>query len=304
MRLRFPIAIFGPLKLKTFLIAICIAVRLPVSVGKSAEETSGSQNVVISQIDIGNNACAPCAIYNSLANGSPECRAVCLKLVGDRPEDRIRNLISSYGLKPSESYSATRLRYTDENGMSADDQLLFFNEILSDSGLPNAAASYLDRKKDEPSSSHLRRVHSMFVESLDAGMPPIVEFRSFAARPPGLVEKLRGGGHKWHGLAGHSVALVEIQPELRDDDSGFWCRYADSASGQVESAFVHVEQVRDFVATKQFTVTDKGEEVWDWVSDYPYLLITAPTQLLNTQVEPGHVRTIITLRHAIVRKPE
>ena len=171
----------------------------------------------------------------------------------------------------------------------------FVNDCLAEFGTLRVTGDYMDRKKDEPREKHLRRVHENLRRSLEAGFPPIIDLRSFAARPAGK-------DYLWNGLMGHLVAVVEVQPKLSEDDNGFWFRYADSLTGKVETGLAHLA-TRNFTATRRFSVGKDGSEQWEWVSDYPYLVVSSPTLRLGTDKEPWHDRTNIVLRHAVFVSP-
>src|SRR5262245_16792877 len=65
---------------------------------------------VVAQKTIGDMACGPCALYNALANGAPELRAIAAKLPGDTPAERVKMLIKGYGAKLSPTYNGKRNR--------------------------------------------------------------------------------------------------------------------------------------------------------------------------------------------------
>jgi hypothetical protein len=268
-------------------VALCAAPSFP--------QDSKPQPAVVSQQALGDMACGPCALYNAFAQGSPELRDLAYRLPGDTPTDRVRSLIQRYGSKASETYRGTRTRFTPVHGLASADGLALANDWLEDYQLARVWGDYLERAKDETGNQHLRRVHALCKGSLAAGLPPVLELRSFAARP-------YGKDYRWDALAGHLVALVEIQPALAEGEKGFSFRFADSLSGRVEFGYLHLEEARSFAATKRFTVSAQGKEQWEWLAGFPYLQVTAPSLRLLTDREPWHARTTITLRYALYRK--
>jgi hypothetical protein len=273
----------------------CLALSASPAAGQ--ETPRKPHLVVVKQESIGDMACAPCAVINMAARGSEELQARAAALPGDTPEQRVRALIDRYGSKPSTIYTDKRNRYTAKHGVAAEELADLVNDFLADGGGLRVVGEYLDRIKDEPAEKHLRRVHELLRKSLEAGVPPIVEVRSFAARPA-------GDEHKWQGLMGHFVTVVEIDPAVPEGDKGFRFRFADSYTGKIETAYAHAEEARNFSATRRFSVSPEGVEQWEWITDYPYLVVTAPSLRLLTQKEPWHARTIIVLRHAVVAQPK
>lgn len=251
------------------------------------------EQVVVRQEKIGDMACGPCAVCNMIAWGSQDLRQCGATLPGETPDQRASALIEKYGSRASMTYLKGRNRYTAEHGIVAEDLCGFINDFLGEHGTVRVQGDYLDRTKDEPPGDHLRRVHSLLSKSLKDGVPPIVDLRSFVARPAGW-------DYKWEGLMGHFVAVIGIDPAIEEGESGFRFRYADSYTGLIETAHVHVERARNFSATRAFSVSPDGMEQWEWITDYPYLVVTSPSLRLLTQKEPWHARTMIVLRYAVV----
>jgi len=252
-----------------------------------------AQDLVVSQQELGRMACGPCAIYHSLANGGDDLKKIAKGLHGETAEERIRAIIKDYGSRPSKVYPLNRHRYLPSEGVPSEDLAQMMSECLTENGSTKAVGIYPNREKNETGENHLRRVHQLLKKSLEAGVPPIVEFRSFAARAVG--EK-----YKWFGLMGHFVVILDVAPVLPEGHKGFTFKYADSYTGKVEHGFLHLEGTSDFSATRKLSVSDNGTETWEWVTDYPYLKVTAPSLRLLEGKEPWHARTMVVLRYLIV----
>lgn len=243
---------------------------------------------VVAQKELGENACGPCAFYNGLVLGDASLAEVARRLPGADAPEKIRGLIGTYGRRPSEEYGGKKPRYTEDAGMSWRDLLGLANDVYADHGLPPARGSYLDRSKGEATVDHVLRIHGLLRRSLDAGFPPLVSFRSFEARR-------QGEEFLWHGLFGHWVTVVEVPSSLPQNEKGFRFGYADPYTGRVEYGYVHVDEARNFTSARG------NAETWEWVSDRPFCLVTAPSLRLKTQDAPWFARTLITLNYAVFR---
>lgn len=250
-----------------------------------------------SQKNIGDMACGPCALYNALNHGHQELRKVASELSGRNHDQRIQSLIRKHGQQPSEIYQKKQARYTAKGGITVEDLPGFVRDTLGvDSGY-RVAADYLNRRDKESQGQHLLRVHRLLRQSIRDGFPPIVEVRSFAA------QKNKAGEYEWNGLLGHFIAITRVPEQLADADKGFSFQFADSDTGKIAHGYIHMEEARNFTAVRAFSVSEKGEDQWQWVTDYPYLLVQAPSLRLLTQKEPWHHRTLIILRHAVTATP-
>jgi hypothetical protein len=91
------------------------------------------------------------------------------------------------------------------------------------------------------------------------------------------------------------VTVVEVPASLPENEKGFRFGFADPYTGRVEYGYVHAEEARNFTAARG------NAEVWEWVTDRPFPLVTAPSLRLKTQDAPWFARTLITLNHAVFR---
>ncbi len=272
-----------------FLVLFCLAACIGlVAIPPGAGHETAPPRPIVGQAKVGEFACGPCAIYNTLVCGDPKLCAVAAELPGDDAFAKIRYLIDKYGLKPSEEYGGKKPRYDDKSGVTWHDLRHFVNDVLRDHQVPPVEGRYLDRDKGETPLEQLRRVHALLRESLAAGFPPILAVRSFYA-------KQEKDTFLWNGLCGHWVTVVDLPRSIPDREKGFRFGFADPGSGRVEYGYAYAEVVRDFTAAKG------NAERWEWISGRPFLLLTAPALPLYTQKAPWHSRTIVTLNYAVYR---
>lgn len=250
----------------------------------------------VSQQAVGNMACGPCALANALAHGDAACRRAFARLDGDTPLDRVETIIRKFGDKPSETYRGRRTRYLSGEGTTAEDIPLYANSLLGSVDLAPVKGQWLNVRAGESSRAHLRRMHKVFSDALAAGMPAVVEVRSFGANT--VAEK----GPEWNGLQGHWMPVVGVEPAtLPVRATGFVCRFADSAAGTIIEGYAYAELHRPFTATHGFTPREDGTRKWDWITGYPYILLQVPGLALNTQKCLWHERTYLSLQYAACR---
>jgi hypothetical protein len=241
---------------------------------------------VVSQKPLGVNACGPCAVVNALLRAKPPYRDVLESLEGDTPAEKARTLIGRFGKTPSKAYDG-EMAYQPERGITWVDMTACLNALLKDRQAPSLEGSYLDRRRDEPLGDHLRRIHGILAASIRKGMPVVTSVRSFAPKPK------KEGEHVWTGLNGHYITITAVQERIDKDEKGFRFMYADSFTGRLDTGYAHVDEARNFTAAKG------DAKRWEWVSDRPFLLVTAPSLRLSTQKQPWHLRTIIILNYAV-----
>ncbi len=232
------------------------------------------------------NACGPCAVVNALLRAKAPYRNALEPLGGDTPSDKARNLIGRFSKTPSQAYDG-EMAYKPERGITWVDMTACFNALLKERQAPSLKGSYLDRHRDESLGNHLRRIHGILAVSIRKGMPVVTSVRSFAPKPK------EDGEHVWSGLNGHYVTITTVQERMDKDEKGFRFTYADPFTGRLDTGYAHVDEARNFTAAKG------DEKRWNWVSDRPFLLVTAPSLRLSTQKQPWHLRTIIILNYAV-----
>lgn len=246
---------------------------------------------VLNQNFVHENGCGPCALINQLQFGTEAEQTVFQKLEGKTAAAKAKGIIKRYGQRRSPTLRDGRAIFRTE-GMTWEDVTRLANWVRGDRGLPKLSETYLDRQKNEPLSDHLRRVHKTLKKSLDAGVKPIISFRSFT---PKFYEET--DQWIWDPLMAHFVTIIEIQNDIIEHEKGFRFRFADSATGNVETGYAHLSEARNFVAIKGH------QRAWKWVKQRPFLLVNAPSLRLRTQEQKWFVRTIITLNHAVYFDP-
>lgn len=265
----------------------CVAVLLSAAIGWAQE-----QPPVVAQEPIGKNACGPCAVVNTLLRAKAPWRALLDRVEGATPPDKARTVAGLFAKKPSGAYGKGEPAYNEKRGMAPADLAASFNELLTELGSKDLLeGSYLDRRAEESLDEHLRRIHGLFAASLKQGMPVLLSVRSFAPEVNARTKEFQ-----WTGLVGHFVAVTEVPETLRSGDKGFPFSFADSYTGKLESGYAFFDEARNFTAAKG------DEKNWKWVTDRPFLLVTAPSLRLATQDQAWYLRTTIILNYAIVRR--
>ena len=272
------------------LLAMLAIATFPVRAG--AQEPQ-DKPAVLTQAEVGDNACGPCVLINSLARGDAKLKSLLDVIPGETRHDQVRHIIKKYGSKPSEEYKGKKPRYQETSGITWIDMRHIVNELFADYELDPVQGTYLDRGKKEPLAEHLKRVHRLLARSLKAGFPPLLSVRSFYAKDQGK----EGKEFLWEGLHGHWVTVVDIQPDLADNEKGFRFGYADPSTGKIEYGYAYFDEARSFTAAKG------NAEKWEWLTDRPFLCVVAPSLRLQTQTTPWSSRTVIILNYAIYREP-
>jgi hypothetical protein len=271
--------------------AVAIAAACFAATNLPAQEKPATVKPILAQAELGDMACGPCALYNCLTWGDAKLRQVAESLPGESGAGKVRGIIQDYGSRTSEAYGEPETRYTDKRGITWIDMQHFADEALRAQRVGGVGGGYLDRKKDETPATQARRVHRMLRKSLDAGFPPLVAFRSFVAKPAGKDKEFL-----WEGLLGHWVSVVELPAELAQNEKGFRFGYVDPGTGKLEYGYAFAEEARNFTAAKG----DLKKSAW--ITDRPFLLVTAPSLRMRTQEAPWFARTTITLNYAVVRE--
>lgn len=263
-------------------------------------ETLAAANVppeVINQRTVGNMACGPCALANALVHGDAGGRRAFASLDGSTSLERVETIIREFGGKPSEWYHGQRTRYSETDGTLPEDMSLLVNDLLSSLKLPGVSAQWLNVHEGENGRAHLRRLHGLFSGALAAGLPALVEVRSYGA------DTAAPGGPVWNGLRGHWMPVIGMEPAvLPPQATGFVCRFADSVSGTVIDAYAYAELHRPFTATHGFKLNEDGTRKWEWITGYPYILLQAPDLGLNTQTRLWHERTYLSMNYLVCRE--
>jgi hypothetical protein len=233
-------------------------------------------------------ACGPAALATAFAASGGAAR----RTIAEQGDGVIAWSIERFGTRPSPTYEGAQ-RFDPDSGICAEDLIVWSNEWSLEIGAPPRVGVYLDRVPEEPAADFAARVHALLAESLARGVAPVVRLRSFVPS----YDPQRGA-YLWTGVVGHWVTLVGVPSDLPAGALGFPLEYADPASGAVASGYVHVDDVRPFVAAKGHV------RAWEWLDDSPFLVAHLPEQrTLGLTAQPWFLRTVVTLDHALVAAP-
>jgi hypothetical protein len=251
------------------------------------------QSRVVTQENIGDCACGPCAIFNAFQFGNAPLNSLASALPGNAPDDKVRNLIALYGSKPS-ARSHNQPRYLADAGMWEDDIAPLINDWLKNTS--HAAPVTGERvtiQRNETPADHLQRVYSELSHSLAAGFPPVVNLQSYAARKNFFH-------HYWKWMDGHFVTVVAVQNSLPLDASKFSMWVADSQTGRVLQVFVYGGMDQSSQASARGPAGRSGKE--PLAGDDSYLRIQSPKLediLEGSSAQSGH--TICVLQYVAHR---
>lgn len=265
--------------------SLLVVFSLAGATGLGCRAVDTQVSPIVSQTAVGEYACGPCALVNALLRARHPYRQALQSLDGLSTVDQARELASRFGAQPSQVEAGQRM-FQRERGITWVDLHAATNHWFEGVGVPPLAGGFLDRRKGEPLSEHMQRVHRLLQRSIEVGMPVVASVRSFAPAPAD------DGGHLWHGLVGHYIAITDVSL-LTSGDKGFTIRYVDSETGAEESGYVSFDEARNFTAAK-------GDwSKWEWLVDRPFLVVTAPSLRLGTELQPWHLRTVIVLNYAL-----
>jgi hypothetical protein len=223
---------------------------------------------VISQSDIGDCACGPCAVFNAFQFGDPSLNNLADVLPGDVPADKVRALIDRYGSEPS-VVTRTQPRYLANGGMWEDDLVPFINDCLKTGGDAPVRGERLALQGNETGNACLRRVYNELNHSLSAGFPPVVNLQAYTEH--------KGFFHDyWKWMDGHFVTVVSVQKSLPQNASKFSMWVADSQSGRVLEVFVYADQNRQAASLAGSQTQRSGKAPVQLAHEYPWLTIESP----------------------------
>jgi hypothetical protein len=226
------------------------------------------QPKVISQNDVGDCACGPCAIFNAFQFGNTALNNLAASLPGDAPADKVRTLIVAYGTKPS-IVSRNEPRYLANGGMWENDLAPFIDDWLKSSDAPPVTGDHLTLQGNETGREYLQRVYNELNHSLAAGFPPVVNLQSYAARKNFFH-------HYWKWLDGHFVTVVAVQDSLPCNASQFSMWVADSQFGRILQVVVYADQNQSISTAARNQTQRSGKAPAQLARDYPYLMIQSP----------------------------
>jgi hypothetical protein len=253
-------------------------IGLTIDISKAVDQNQHSQN-----------ACGPASVLNSLIFGNHHLQTALARLKGSANQDKLAFIIDRYGTVRSEDYQ-NRPRWNPQSGISPLDLTHLFIDILATGSQTDIQGKFLDRDPDESHLDHLHRVHGYLVHSLQKGVPPIISLRSFAPDYISPDQKKI----VWNGLANHYVIITALPRMVHRHQKGFFFDYLDPNGPLQASGYAYIEDRRNFMAAK-------GNRVhWKWLSDGPFLLVTAPSlNTLGLRTQRWFWRTIIVFNYAI-----
>ena len=240
---------------------------------------------LISQGKIGNMACGPCAIAHALKKDSAEVKDIILDLLQTQSE--------KYKEK---EHGGKRMMYSAQDGMVIDDIQMYLAKKYS----LTFNLCFLNKNDEEKSNAFVHRIHKILRETTLSEYKSIVEIRSFVVKP--CVNADESWDYKWYSTLGHFNVIYEVPETLEEGALGFQYKFIDSLTGKIEHGYLYHEKYRDYHATRDFTVDVLGEEHWQWLTKFPYLVPITPNIHLNTETLPYQARTITVLKSILICK--
>lgn len=263
----------------------------PTVVLDSADSTWSDR--VVHQENVGDCACGPCAIFDAFQFGDATLTNLAASLPGTNSADKVLNLISTYGGKPS-TVAHDQPRYLNDGGMWDDDLAPLINDWLKDNGYRHRVhGDRLVLKRRETPQEQVARVYRELRHSLVAGFPPVINLQSYGASG-------KSSHYNWNWLDGHFVTVVGVQDPL-PDESGFSMWVADSQSGRVLQVSVGAGSVPfRAITNKRFR---NGKEIDQWSNGYPYLTIRSPKleDILEGDAALSHPQLVCVLQFIVHR---
>ncbi|HTR43884.1 MAG TPA: hypothetical protein VMH87_19915 [Pseudomonadales bacterium] len=254
---------------------------------------ASSRPRVISQHDIGDCACGPCAVFNALEFGDPALNNLAAALPGHAPADKVRALIQQYGGQPS-IVTRNQPRYLDNGGMWEDDLVSFINDCLKTDSAAPVRGDHLTRQANETGTACLRRVYDELSHSLTAGFPPVVNLQAY-------TEHKNFFHRYWKWMDGHFVTVVAVQNTLPQDASKFSMSVADSQSGRILEVSVYADQNRQPASLARTQTQRSGKVPAQVARDYPCLTIQSPKLEGILEGPANSAQTICVIDYAVHR---
>lgn len=274
------------MKIKILLITALIF--LNVSIFAQDVRVAVMADKVIKQGLLSENACGPAAILNALQFGNETLQSVYQKIPGESAKDKLTHIADHYGKNASVVEKGKSL-FSMESGMMADDILPFFNAILCQYNAPILQETYGDIARGESTRDHLRRMHSSLAQSIRSQVPVVASIRSFATQ-----KDPNDGQIKWQGVAAHVILITRVPDEIKPSQKGFSFEFIDPSNGTIEEGYLHIEDIRGFVAIK-----GSGSESFQWLEGSPFLLTVLPSLNLDTNRQEWNSRTLMTLNYIV-----
>jgi len=107
---------------------------------------------VVLQATLGENACGPCAVVNTLLRARAPYADVLRAVEGGTPLEKAGGLVRRFGQAPSEAY-AGEMAYVPKRGITWTDLTTCVNALLKERQAPPLEGIYLDRLSTNPWTS-------------------------------------------------------------------------------------------------------------------------------------------------------
>lgn len=172
----------------------------------------------VNQLKIAGNACGPAAVLNSFRFGNDKWSHSISLVPGREDRELLSQWIRRYGLRPS-SNLRNKPRWSAQ-GINAEDLVFAVNEMTRGLNAQRLAYETLVLGKKETDYKLLLRTHDRLDESLDEGVPPILNLQRFVYR--------RGN---WQLLQSHYITIIGVQKKVSRRDHEFRISYIDPWGG-------------------------------------------------------------------------
>jgi hypothetical protein len=210
------------------------------------------------------NGCAPATVLNLLRFGGEEFVPVEKALVGSSDAVKMRFLVDRYFRGRPSAVFAGQPRW-GAHGVEATDLAAGLRELFEEHGVAPCGATSLERKPDEGEADHLRRLCGLVGDSIAAGVPPILNLRSFHVKR----RDENGGEPLWETGVSHYVLVLARRGE--PSETGVELEILDPWEARRSVIYLHREaNGRDFRALKGVSGSGK------WLDGRPFLQVLAP----------------------------
>lgn len=212
------------------------------------------------------NACAPCALINSLKFGNEGLRSAYQGFLGGNDSTRLVYLVDRYFRNRPSTVVRGQKRW-GFHGVYVADLTESFREILEEAKLPTCSGDYLSRIEGEADRQQLARIHRWMADSLEKGFPPVLSLRSFMVK----TRPEHGDEPRWEPGFHHFVVVQSIPRDILPGAAGMEIRVIDPNTGTISGIHIHPEP-----GQQPFMALKGNMEDGEWVGGRPFLLVTAP----------------------------
>lgn len=177
------------------------------------------------------------------------------------------------------------------HGVETPDFAEGINELLAEHGIAPLQARYLDRVEGEGSADHLGRVRRLLKSSLDAGVPPVLNLRSFQVKR--REENARDP--RWESAFSHYVLVTKLRGET--SEIGFEVEVIDPFGGRRTVLYLHLE-----ANGQPFRALKGNDKSGEWLAGRPFLQVVAPGVPTLRPAKPDwSERYLVVANHLIGR---